>query len=82
MLQKPIEETVKIQESKKSFMEKLEDCTIYFAKKMYFVILWVLKILLMFLGFLFYPIKERFFNAAKNLDQAMNPYKNPNYHEI
>lgn len=63
-------------------MEKIEDCTIYMAKKIYFFFIWIIKIFLLMLGYICYPIKERFFNLAKNLDQCLNPYKNPNYHEI
>lgn len=63
-------------------MDKLENMVISVVKSIYFLFIWIFKIILTILGFVFYPIKERFFQAAKNLDFWMSPYKNPNYHEI
>lgn len=42
----------------------------------------MIKFFLIVLGYILYPIKERFFSLANDLDLAMNPYKDPNYQEI
>lgn len=48
-------------------------------KSLYSFIITIIKFFLIVLGYILYPIKERFFCLANDLDLAMNPYKDPNY---
>ena len=75
-------EKIEKNEIRKNCLEILEDILMKIVKSIYMSFLFVIKIFLLIIGFILYPIKERFFNMAKNIDMYMNPYKNPNYHEI
>ena len=46
------------------------------------IILWIVKGILYVLGFIVYPCKEKCMKCVEDVDYCLNPYKNPNYHEI
>ena len=60
----------------------IEDLFVEIIKRFYGFIITMIKFFLIVLGYILYPIKERFFSLANDLDLAMNPYKDPNYQEI
>lgn len=78
--EKANQETILIPEA--TFGDKAEIFIIKLSKLIYSFFLNIFKFIVVILGFVFYPLKERFFNFAKKIDLYMNSYKDPNFHEI